>query len=299
MAEIASMTGFADAAQAAEGATVSVELRSVNARFLEIALRIPEELRLAEGRVRERIGAALSRGKIECRVALSRDTAASGPRLDARALEQLSALSREVRAAMPDAPALGIGDVLRWPGIVDAGGVSGEALLEPLLATLDRALSGLRESRRREGAALAGALLERCDGIAAITLRLREAAPRILADLERRTQERLAQTLGAAISPSLLSREEIAERIRQEVTLLGLRADIAEELDRLGAHVAEVRRILAQGGGVGRRLDFLLQELNRESNTVASKASAIDMTQAAVELKLLIEQMREQVQNLE
>jgi len=189
--------------------------------------------------------------------------------------------------------------VLRWPGVVDAGGVSGEALLEPLLATLDRALSGLRESRRREGAALAGALLERCDGIAAITLRLREAAPRILADLERRTQERLAQTLGAAISPSLLSREEIAERIRQEVTLLGLRADIAEELDRLGAHVAEVRRILAQGGGVGRRLDFLLQELNRESNTVASKASAIDMTQAAVELKLLIEQMREQVQNLE
>jgi uncharacterized protein (TIGR00255 family) len=300
MAHVASMTGFADATRAAaDGSKLTVELRSVNNRFLELSLRLPDELRAAEGRLRELVAASLSRGKVDCRVGLARESGGEATHINPAVLDQLARLSQLVHAALPQVQPLRVADVLRWPGAIEGPAAVGEALQEPLLAALESALEGLVQSRRREGAALATALLERCTGIEAVVVRLREVVPRILAETERRTQERLTQVLGAALAASTLSREEISDRIRQEVALLGMKADIAEELDRLGTHVAEVRRVLAQGGGVGRRLDFLLQELNREANTVASKAAAVDMTQSAVELKLLIEQMREQVQNLE
>jgi uncharacterized protein (TIGR00255 family) len=272
----------------------------VNNRFLELALRLPDDLRFAEGRLRERVAATLARGKVDCRVALVRESENGPARINAAALEQLAHLARLVVTALPDAQPLRVADVLRWPGVIEgpAAGAA-ETLQEPLFAALDQALEGMLQARRREGAALAAALLERCAGIEAILVRLREVVPRILAENERRTQERLTLVLGNALAASSLTREEVSDRIRQEVALLGMKADIAEEIDRLGTHVSEVRRTLAQGGNVGRRLDFLLQELNREANTVGSKAAAVDMTQAAVELKLLIEQMREQVQNLE
>jgi uncharacterized protein (TIGR00255 family) len=299
MAHLASMTGFSDASRTTEFGSITVELKSVNGRFLELSSRLPEDLRYAEGPLRERIGAAMSRGKVDCRVSLARDPAAAGGRLNATALAQLGELARQVHAAMPQAQSMGVGDVLRWPGLIESGATDPEAWRQPLLQALEQALEGLQQSRRREGAALGTALLERCAAIDLIVARLRESVPRLLAEMERRLQERLGQALGSALAGSSIPREEINERIRQELTLHGMRADVAEELDRLATHVAEVRRVLQQGGPVGRRLDFLLQELNREANTIGSKASAIDTTNAAVELKLLIEQMREQVQNLE
>lgn len=299
MAEIASMTGFSDSTQTTEFGAVTVEIKSVNGRFLELTLRLPEELRYAEGPVRERISSSIARGKLDCRVTVVRDPLATSPHLNETALAQLNELTRQVRAVLPQSSPLGIGEILRWPGVIEDAVADPQAWRAPLLQAIDEALEGLLQSRLREGAALRAALVERCDGIEAILVLLRSSLPRILADMERRLNERMTQALGAALAGAALSREELNDRIRQELTMHGMRSDVAEEMDRLAAHVSEVRRTLQQGGAVGRRLDFLMQELNREANTIASKANVIDMTTAAVELKLLIEQMREQVQNLE
>jgi uncharacterized protein (TIGR00255 family) len=299
MADLASMTGFSDATQTTQFGSITVELKSVNGRFLELSSRLPEEIRSAEGPLRERIQALVLRGKVDCRVSLARDPAAAAGRLNPTILGQLTELTRQVEKAVPQARPMAVGDILRWPGIIETGEASAETWREALLAALDRALDGLVRARKREGAALRVALEERCDGIEAILARLREAVPRILAELEKRLQDRLSTALDTALAGGSIPREEINERIRQELTLHGMRSDVAEEMDRLATHVAEVRRILKQGGAAGRRLDFLMQELNREANTIGSKASAVDMTNAAVELKLLIEQMREQVQNVE
>lgn len=299
MADVASMTGFSDSTQTAEFGAVTVEIKSVNGRFLELTLRLPEDLRYAEGAMRERIGTLIARGKLDCRVSVTRDPIAATARINERALAQLSALAGQVHAALPQATPMGVGDVLRWPGVIETDALNPEAWRAPLLRALDEALDGLLASRYREGAALCAALIERCDRMEGILLLLRSSVPRILADMERRLNERMSQALGAALAGGTLSREEVNERIRQELTLYGMRSDVAEEIDRLAAHLTEVRRMLQQGGAVGRKLDFLMQELNREANTIASKANVIDMTTAAVELKLLIEQMREQVQNLE
>jgi len=299
MAELASMTGYADSTQPTECGTLTVELKSVNGRFLELSLRLPDELRAAEAPVRERISAAVARGKLDCRVSLARDPGTTAVRINPQVIAQLGALAHQVQVTVPGATPLGVGDILRWPGLIDSTAGDPEALRAPLLSALEVALEGLRQSRAREGAALGAALLERCAGIEAILGRLREVLPQILSEMEKRLNERMSQALGKALAGSALSREEIADRIRQELTVHGMRSDVAEEMDRLASHVSEVRRCLQQGGAVGRRLDFLMQELNREANTIGSKASIIDMTNAAVELKLLIEQMREQVQNLE
>jgi uncharacterized protein (TIGR00255 family) len=303
MADVASMTGFADAIQTTKFGSITVELKSVNGRFLEVSLRLPEELRFAEAQVRERIGAAVSRGKLDCRVSVTRDAAAAGTRVNATVLGQIAELAHQVQKALPQATPMGIGEILRWPGVIESESGEPDAWRESLLDALDRALQGLQQSRTREGASLATALRERCSGIETIVGRLRANMPRILSETERRMNERITQalgnSLGASVNPGGLTREEINERVRQEVTLQGSRSDVAEEMDRLSTHVTEVRRVLDKGGAVGRRLDFLMQELNRESNTIASKASVVETTGAAVELKLFIEQMREQVQNLE
>jgi uncharacterized protein (TIGR00255 family) len=300
MAAIASMTGFAAASAATPRGTLSVELKSVNARFLELGMRLPEELRALEASAREQLGARLTRGKVELRVTVTRESAAPEARLSRPALARLAAIADEAGSAIPGAAALGLADILRWPGVIESAEDEPEQLREPFTQALDQAVQLLGQARLREGAALVAALLERCDGIDRILADLRTQVPAILAMLTRKLQERLTQALVPALSGSNhLSKEELNDRIRQEVTLYGMRADVDEELQRLGTHVAEVRRVLGAGGAVGRRLDFLMQELNREANTLGSKASAIEMTNAAVELKLLIEQMREQIQNLE
>jgi uncharacterized protein (TIGR00255 family) len=300
MAAVASMTGFAVANRETSSGVIAVDVRSVNSRFLDLALRVSDELRPFEQAVREAIAQRLVRGKVDCRVGLQRQTTARPPRINATALAQLAQLAREVRAALPEVAPLAVGEVLAWHGVIESASADADELRAAVLAAVGEALDALQATRTREGAALAAALLARCDGIDTIVAQLRPRVPELLAAMERRLLERLNQTLAPALAANAtLTREEIADRIRQEITLYGLRADVDEELKRLSTHVAEVRRVLAAGGAVGRRLDFLMQELNREANTLGSKASAIEMTNAAVELKILIEQMREQIQNLE
>lgn len=300
MKPIASMTGFASAARATALGQLTLELRSVNSRFLDLALRIPDELRAYEGAVRETIAARVTRGKVECRVALTRGAGTADARLNADAVARLASLTMQVTEALPGVRALSVADVLAWPGVVDTPGADGEALRRELLAALEEALTTLAASRHREGSALRDVLFAHCRAIEAIGAQLKTRAPDLLAAVERKLAERLEQAIGATLaSASTLSREEVADRIRQELTLYGLKMDVDEELNRLATHVAEVRRVLEAGGPVGRRLDFLMQELNREANTVGSKAAAIEMTNASVDLKIAIEQMREQIQNLE
>ena len=300
MTRIASMTGFAVAQRATALGTVGVELRSVNSRFLDLNLRLADDLRAVEPAIRERLSSRIARGKLDCRIGLQRRVEVAAQTLNAAVLAQLRRLDDEVRTAIPQVANLTIADVLAWPGVVDGAAADTEAVQRELLSALDEAIEALQATRGREGDALRRALLERCDTIEAIAAQVRARVPELRAALERKLFERLDQSLASALaSAGGLTRDDVAERIRQEVTLYGLRADVDEELSRLATHVTEVRRVLAAGGAVGRRLDFLMQELNREANTLGSKATAIELTNAAVELKIAIEQMREQIQNLE
>jgi uncharacterized protein (TIGR00255 family) len=300
MKPVASMTGFAVASRPTAIGPVTVELKSVNSRFLDLSVRYPDELRSAEPALREAISARVNRGKMECRLGIARRDAETAGGINLPALERLRSLATDVGAAMPAAAALTTAEILAWPGIVDAPVADPEALRGAVLEALAEALDALTASRQREGAALRGVLLAHCTAIDAVAAQVKARAPDLLAAVERKLAERLEQALGNTLAAAAtLTREEVVDRIRQEVTLYGLRMDVDEELKRLTTHVNEVRRVLDVGGPVGRRLDFLMQELNREANTLGSKAAAIEMTNASVELKLLIEQMREQIQNLE
>lgn len=300
MKPVASMTGFAVATRPTAIGPVSVELKSVNSRFLDLSVRYPDELRSVEPALREAINARIARGKVECRLGISRVAAESAGGLNLAALDRLKHLASEVAGQLPDIGALRTIDVLSWPGVVDAPVADPDALRAAVLAALGEALEALTASRQREGAALRDILLASCSAIDAVADQLKARVPDLLNAVERKLVERLEQALGRSLAEtSVLSRDEIADRIRQEVTLYGLKMDVDEELKRLATHVNEVRRVLQAGGPVGRRLDFLMQELNREANTLGSKAAAIEMTNASVELKILIEQMREQIQNLE
>jgi uncharacterized protein (TIGR00255 family) len=294
------MTGFAGTSFATPIGQAAIEIRSVNSRFLDLTLKIADDLRAFEPQIRERISARLGRGKVECRLGVQRAAAAESTRLNPAALAGLQRLGDDVRRALPQAAPLSVAEVLAWPGVLETPALDADSLRASVLAALDEALDRLQQSRAREGAAIADGLRSRCDGIAAIVEQLRVRLPELRAAVERKLTERLNQARGARLAAAAaLTREEVAERIRQEVTLYGLRADVDEELSRLATHVVEVRRVVDSGGAVGRRLDFLMQELNREANTLGSKATAVDLAQSAIELKLLIEQMREQVQNLE
>ncbi len=300
MKPVASMTGFASSARPTALGALTLDLRSVNARFLDLALRLPDELRVLEPMLRETIAGRLTRGKVECRINMVRSSGAAVPRLDTAALTQLAVLASEVQRSLPGVQSLSTADVLQWPGVVDVPGSDVVALRSATAEALGEAIDALTASRQREGAALRDALLAACDRIDGIAAQLSARAPELLAAVERKHAERLEAALGAALSSATtVSREEVIDRIRQEVTLYGMRMDVEEEIKRLQTHVAEVRRVLGAGGPVGRRLDFLMQEFNREANTLGSKSVDARTTQAAVELKVLIEQLREQVQNIE
>lgn len=290
------MTGFAQVGRELATGQISVDIRSVNSRFLDLSFRMPDELRVVEPALRELITAAVQRGKVECRVgwrAAVRDADAAA--LDAQALARFADLSRQVAAAVPQAAAPSITEILRWPGVMGETGV--DALLPEIVAAARQALGEFTASRAREGAKLVDFILERADAIAAIVEPLAARGPELLQQWEIKATERLRAVLEETETSVPL--EETMARVRQEVAAYGLRIDVAEELGRLRAHVTELRRILAGAGPVGKRLDFLLQEFNREANTLGSKAAAIDLTGASIELKVLIEQVREQVQNLE
>ena len=284
------MTGYAAVAADSPRGRLSLELRSVNARFLDLQFRVAEELRAFEPALREQITARVSRGKLDCRFFMNEAGLAEKPqRLNAEALARLRQLSEEARKAFPEATALRIGDVLRWPGVIAEEAADEEALRRISSELCARALSELVAARGREGAKLAASILER---VAAMRARLEEVAPLVpqsVAAYQAKITERLREAIGSADD----------DRIRAEVGLFAAKVDVGEELDRLRAHLSEVERSLRKGGAVGKRLDFLAQELNREANTIASKAASQPVSDCALELKLLVEQIREQVQNLE
>jgi uncharacterized protein (TIGR00255 family) len=287
---IVSMTGFAAVAADLPGVALAVELRSVNHRYLDLQVRLPDELRAQESSLRERIGAELKRGKVECRVSLNRTApGAAALAVDAERVQQLARAATDVARQMDGAIPLSVAEILRWPGVLAEPSVPPEALAEQAHALLGAALAELRASREREGAKLAHALEERC---AAIAVQIERVAPRIPA-----IHAAYVEKLGARLREAGLDPDQ--DRLKQELALFATKVDVAEEVQRLGAHVAEVRRVLKAGGSAGKRLDFLMQELHREANTLGSKSVDAELSQVSLELKVLIEQMREQVQNVE
>jgi uncharacterized protein (TIGR00255 family) len=287
---IASMTGFARRESSGAWGTLVCELRSVNHRFLEAGFRLPDELRAAEGELRARLAQQLRRGKVDCTISYRR-TAGAGAALevDEAALERLVAAVRVVSRALRKAAAVNALEALRWPGVLREDGAVGDELLRAAQELFGATLAELIAARAREGARLRAALEERCTGLEALIASVRARLPEVQARSRARLKERLAE----------LAAEVDAERLEQELALLLQRLDVDEELERLTGHVAEVRRVIGAGEPAGRRLDFLMQELNREANTLSSKSQDLETTRTAVDMKVLIEQMREQVQNAE
>ncbi|MGQ0524533.1 MAG: YicC/YloC family endoribonuclease [Betaproteobacteria bacterium] len=287
---IYSMTGYATGARELGFGVLNVEIRSVNHRYLDIQFRMPDDMRAIEPQLRERLAAKLNRGKVECRISFGVNAGSTQlPELNEVLLEQLVGLSARVRAALPEASEMRVSDVLRWPGMLGSETLPLEELRIACSELIQSVLEEFTTSRAREGEKLRAMLSERA---AAMEQRVAEVAPR-MPEVLAAFREKLAARLKEAIANS------DDERVRQEVVLFAYRIDVDEELTRLATHISELKRILDQGGVVGKRLDFLMQELNREANTLGSKSVDIAVTQASMGLKVLIEQMREQVQNIE
>jgi uncharacterized protein (TIGR00255 family) len=288
---IASMTGFARRETTGEWGTLVCELRSVNHRFLEAGFRLPDELRAAEGELRARLARQLRRGKVDCTITYRRpQDAGSALEVDAVALERVLAAVRVVAHSLREpAAAVNAVDVLRWPGVLREDGGSSEQLLAAAYAVFGLTLEELVAARAREGARLRELLEQRCTGLEALLTGVRARLPEVQARMRTRLHERLAELTASVDS----------ERLEQELALLLQRLDVDEELERLAGHIEEVRRVIGGSEPAGRRLDFLMQELNREANTLSSKSQDLETTRSAVDMKVLIEQMREQVQNAE
>lgn len=300
MPSIASMTGYFAADGMTPAGTVTVECRSVNSRFLDLTLRLDDTLRFAEPAIRERLQKRLTRGKVEVRMSLSADESALPAQINESALKRLLELQSAVLRHSPEAAELSVSEILEMPGIAHTAQTDKDELLQAVLAVLDKTLDGFIAAREREGAALAKVINGYMDKMTSVVEEVRAAIPQILAQLQAKLATRLEDALSQTLTQQgTLTKEEITERIRQEVTLYAMRMDVDEEMNRLTTHIAEVRRLLAAGGAVGRKLDFMAQEMNREANTLGSKAAAIEMTQASLSLKITIDQMREQIQNLE
>ena len=286
---IHSMTAFARNEQTVANGTLSWELRSVNHRYLEPHLRLPESFRDLEGSVRDALRKGLSRGKVECTLRYTEDNSAGELQVDRERASQLIAAAETIAGLIKQPAPLNPLEVLAWPGVLVADASDPQALNKAALDAFNKALRELKEGRKREGAELAKVLSERLDGISEQVVTLRELVPEMLKAQRQKVLDRCVE-MQAELDP---------QRLEQEMVLLAQKSDVAEELDRLNPHVTEVRRVLNAEGAAGRRLDFLMQELNREANTLGSKAFDTRSTQAAVNLKVLIEQMREQVQNIE
>ena len=287
---IYSMTGYASAAREFAYGALNLELRSLNHRYLDLQFRLPDDLRSVEPVLRETLAAQLTRGKVECRVTFT--AAAVGPRapqFNEVLLRQLVELNTRVRAALPGADSLAVADILRWPGMLGAEALPLEELKAACRELLSAVLVDFTAARAREGEKLAQVLLDRVVSMERLVAAILPRLPQVIAGYQERLATRLKEAIGTGDD----------ERIRQEVAVFATKIDVDEELSRLTAHVAELKRVLAEGGGVGKKLDFLMQELNREANTLASKSADLSVTQAALELKLLVEQMREQIQNIE
>jgi uncharacterized protein (TIGR00255 family) len=287
---IHSMTGFAVQTRDLGAASLHLELRSVNSRYLDLSFRIVDDLRQAEPAIRERVTARLGRGKVECRLNLQTGTGA--PRsmaLNSALLDQLADAQAALRKRFADAAPLSVNELLRWPGMLADDSIGFDKLLPEINALAAAALDELVATRQREGEKLADMIRERIARMRELVAVATPRMPAIIAEYQDKLTARLLDAVATLDD----------DRIRQEVALFAQRIGVAEELTRLATHLDEVERILKTGGAAGKRLDFLMQELNREANTLASKSPATDITGIAMEMKVMIEQMREQVQNLE
>ncbi|MBL8505516.1 MAG: YicC family protein [Methylobacillus glycogenes] len=287
---IFSMTGYASLEQEVANGVLVLELRSVNHRYLELQLKLDDNVRSFEPLVRELMTTHLKRGKVECRISLAqRHAETRQAHLDEHVLQQLAQMTVSVQRHFPESRPLSVADILRWPGVMLGDAQDHEALAQAIQASLLKALQQMTDARAREGNKLKVIILERLAEIEAQVAKVRPLLPSQM----QLYQERLATKLRDALNGV----DE--ERVRQELVIFAQRIDVDEELSRLGAHVAEVKRILEAGSPAGKQLDFLMQELNREANTLGSKSVSTEVSQAAMALKLLIEQMREQIQNIE
>lgn len=296
---VSSMTGFAHYQIQTLLGLLAIDVKSVNSRYQEISIRLPEELRFMEGDIRAVLSKSVARGKIECRMQWVGE-AVIEQTLNQDAMNNLYSLQAEVMSAHPDVKPLTVSQVLTFPGILEPKSVDFEQLKSQVLLGLEETLTIFLQARKREGQALAMVLNDYCDRIVETVKELEPKIPEIIENIQKKLVERLNEVLSKTlVEHSTLTREEVNDRIRQEVILYAIKLDVDEEMNRLLTHVKEVRRLLAEGEEVGKKLDFLMQELNREANTLGSKAAAIEMTQTSLALKVNIEKMREQVQNLE
>ncbi|RZU02885.1 YicC/YloC family endoribonuclease [Rivibacter subsaxonicus] len=302
-----SMTGYAQALgepsstvesgarNTGAAAAVAVELRSVNSRFLDLAFRMPDEMRALEPALRELLGTQLKRGKVEIRLSLRDGVDAAWPQPQPGQLAALALLQAGVQQQLPTAQGLSVNEVLHWC----RSGAATPKVDELLMETARRAIDALNEARAREGAKLVEVLMQRVARLRELKALAEPLVPQVVARQRERFLERWQAALEASGASSSVPAEALQERALNEAAAFAIRIDVAEELARLDSHLDEIARLLGKGGEVGKRLDFLIQELLREANTLASKAAAIELTQIAVEMKVAIEQMREQVQNLE
>jgi len=284
------MTGYAAGTADVARGRLAFELRSVNSRYLDIQFRIAEELRAAEPALRELIASRATRGKVDCRVSFNAGTnLPTAAALNSAALENLRLLANEAGRAFPAAGPMQISDVLRWPGVIAEPPLDDDVLRTSALQLARQVLDEFCSTRAREGARLAAIVTARLAEMRRHIAAVAPLVPEAVAAYQAKLAERLREALGSADD----------ERVRAEIAVFGMKSDVDEELTRLAAHLDEVERTLGNGGAVGKRLDFLAQELNREANTLASKAAGAKIAECALELKLLIEQIREQVQNIE
>jgi uncharacterized protein (TIGR00255 family) len=302
------MTGYANASsgpaagQDANPATakpardvVHIDMRSVNGRFLDLALRLPDDMRGLEPALRDLVGAAFKRGKIELRMSTARDGDDAWPQPTAEQLSRLGRLDDTIRGWLKSAAPLSVNEALLWC----RNAASPERLDDDALEAARRCIRGLGEARAREGARLVSVLIDKLVRLRELAASAEPLVPAVVARQQQRFVERWNEALQASGASNTLSAESIRERALNEAAAYAIRIDVAEELARLRSHIDEVERLLKAGGEVGKRLDFLIQELQREANTLGSKSAALELTNTAVEMKVLIEQVREQVQNIE
>ena len=298
-----SMTGYASAQHTPGGnaeiatpaACLALELRSVNSRFLDVVLRLPDELRPQEPALRELIAKRLKRGKVELRVSVEAAAGGALPDVPVRTLQRLAAAQQQVRVWLPEAAPLSVADALR---LAAGDSAASPALGEALLPLARQALDELVAARQREGARLLALLQERITALRALAAQAAPLVPQLMQAQRQRFLERWQEALGAAPASEAVT-QAAQERALAEATAFAIRIDVAEELGRLAAHLDEIEAVLQKGGETGKRLDFLIQELHREANTLGSKSATLELTRISVDMKVLIEQMREQVQNLE
>ena len=285
-----SMTGFARETVDADIGALTWEIRAVNHRYLDVQFKIPEPMRAHEQAFRQAVAASLNRGKVECTLNFRRAFDQQAElQINRELVELIGTRIKEMSAALPATGAVNPFDVLRWPGVVEQAEIDAEPLFEAAMPLLQKALDSIRSMRASEGARIAEMLESRCADIASISQSVRARMPAVLEAARTKQRERL-EKLDVAADPA---------RLEMELALIAQKLDVDEELDRLDSHLTEIRDIVTRDEPVGRRLDFLMQELNREANTLGSKSNDTETTRASVELKVLVEQMREQIQNIE